>query len=218
MNREEVFQGIRQKIKSLWPEARVFDHHGMTEVGPVSFSVQEGDDTTLHILNEEYLAEVIDLNTFRQVEQGETGELILTALGRFDSPIIRYRTGDLVRRSIISKASTEVSNYDLASGILGRIDDMVTIRGAKIYPAAVDTVIRENPKILEYQVLVTKKKGMSELEIKVELDDRADGSKTIKDLQDNLKGQLNIRIPVVPVPSQTLPRFEMKAKRWIEAT
>ena len=206
---------IRQKIESLWPGANVLDHHGMTEVGPVSFSVQGDDNTTLHILNEEYIAEVIDPNSGKPVEPGKTGELILTALGRSDSPIIRYRTGDFVRRSKINKASIDLSNYHLEGGILGRIDDMVTIRGAKIYPAAVDAVIREHPEILEYQVSVTKKKGMSELEIKIELGDKENESIVVKNLQDNLKSQLNIRILVIPVTNQSLPRFEMKAKRWV---
>ena len=86
----------RERIESTWG-ARVLDHHGLTETGPISFECREAPGS-LHINEGEYIAEVIDLETGRRAGDGERGELVVTNLGRVDSPIIRYRTGDIVVR------------------------------------------------------------------------------------------------------------------------
>ena len=87
--------GVRSRIENLWPGARVFDHHGMTEIGPVTYEcpAQSG---VLHIIENTYLAEVIDANG-APVAEGEIGELVLTNLARDAMPLVRYRTGDLVK-------------------------------------------------------------------------------------------------------------------------
>ena len=51
----------------------------------------------LHVLETEYVVEVIDPATGEPVPPGTEGELVLTKFGRPGSPLIRYRTGDLVR-------------------------------------------------------------------------------------------------------------------------
>src|SRR5207249_104948 len=88
----------RALIESLWPGARVLDHHGMTEIGPVSYECPERKGV-LHIMEQAYFPEVIDPNSLETVGPGGTGELVLTNLGRLGSPLLRYRTGDIVRRA-----------------------------------------------------------------------------------------------------------------------
>jgi phenylacetate-CoA ligase len=82
----------RKRIESSWPKAKVFDHHGMTEVGPVSYQcpAQPG---TLHVLETAYLAEVIDPASGREVQPGEAGELVLTTLDRIGSPLLVWPLG-----------------------------------------------------------------------------------------------------------------------------
>ena len=50
-------------------------------------------------------------------------------------------------------------------GVLGRIDDMIVVRGVNIYPSAIDSVIREYDKITEYQVIIKEQRSMNELGI-----------------------------------------------------
>src|SRR5205807_10298010 len=85
----------RARIEETW-QARVFDHHGMTEVGPMSIECPDAPGG-LHILEGDYLTQVIDPVTGADIAPGETGELVVTTLGRLGSPVLRYRTGDLVR-------------------------------------------------------------------------------------------------------------------------
>ena len=123
----------RARIEEAWPGAKVFDHHGMTEVGPVTYQcpAQAG---VLHVLEGAYLPEIIDPETAEPVASGETGELVLTTLGRHGSPLIRYRTGDLVSAA---ESPCPCGHLDLAlqGGILGRADDMVVVRGVNVYPS-----------------------------------------------------------------------------------
>ena len=84
----------RARIESLWPEAHVFDHHGMTETGPVTYQLPD-EPNKLRVIQEAY-AEVLDPKSLKPINEGQTGELVLTTLGRTGSPLLRYRTGDLV--------------------------------------------------------------------------------------------------------------------------
>src|SRR5437588_10742484 len=83
----------RERIEQAWG-ARTYDHAGMTEVGAFGFacSQQQG----IHINEGEFIAEILDAQTGQRVQEGQTGELVLTNLGRWGSPVIRYQTGNLV--------------------------------------------------------------------------------------------------------------------------
>ncbi len=205
----------RSRIETLWHGAQLVDQHGMTEVGPVSFGCprQAG---VLHIIESAYLPEVIDPESGSAVGPGERGELVLTTLGRSASPLLRYRTGDLVERA--RETLCACGRYDLAltGGILGRTDDMVIVRGVNIFPSAIEETLRATPDIAEYRVQVRQTDGLHDLSIQVEpAQASSDPNALTARLQERLREVLSIRIPVSLVPPGTLPRFEMKARRWV---
>ena len=72
---------VRHRIESGWGGARVFDHHGMTEVGPVTYSDLH-DPQLLRVLHESYYTEVVEPESSLAVKYGQVGELVLTTLGR----------------------------------------------------------------------------------------------------------------------------------------
>jgi len=206
--------GTRTHIKNLWHGALVVDHHGMTEVGPVSYGcpVRPG---VLHVIESAYIAEVIDPETGRALGTGSTGELVLTNLGRTGSPLIRFRTGDLVQRAVGSVCACGTHELALEGGILGRTDDMVVVRGVNVYPSAVEDILRAGG-VAEYRVEVRAHRTLPELNILVELPrPNEDGKSLAHRLEAALSGALALRIPVSCVPGGTLPRFEMKAQRWV---
>jgi len=202
----------RDRIENLWRGARVFDHHGMTELGAVSFECPERP-CVLHIMEDAYLPEVIDPSSGVAVNPGEQGELVLTSLGRFGSPLLRYRTGDLVKSSAEPCACGR-ADLALAGGILGRTDDMVVVRGVNVYPSAIDEIIRRAGDVAEYRVHILKKGALTELELEIEPDPSVASKGSIaQKLERALHDALALRIGVRLTSS--LPRFEMKARRWI---
>ncbi|MGC2580420.1 MAG: AMP-binding protein [Terrimicrobiaceae bacterium] len=199
----------RAQIERLWPGARVFDHHGMTEVGPVSYECPE-QPGTLCVIEPSYIAEIVDPITGQPVGRGESGELLLTTLGRTASPLLRYQTGDVVKKAFVN------DTLAFEGGILGRSDDMVIVRGVNVYPTAVERIIREHANIAEYRVELRKAGAMDEIAITIE---PADGCAAPDELAANLESELKsafaLRVPVSIAAPGGLPRFEMKAKRWV---
>jgi phenylacetate-CoA ligase len=204
----------RARLESLWPGARIFDHHGMTEVGPVSYEcpVHPG---VLHIIETSYLAEVIDPATGREVEHGGTGELVLTTLGRIGSPMLRYRTGDLVKP--LSNGSCDCGRNDLAleGGILGRTDDMIIVRGVNIYPSAIEQIVSACASVTEFRVRVLSPNALAEIEVDVETISDADPNTVVQQLESEFERAFRLRVPVQVVPLNSLPRAETKAKRFV---
>lgn len=198
---------VRERIEAAW-QAKVVDHHGMTEIGPVTVSHETNADW-LRVLHYSYFAEVIDPETTEPIAAGEIGELVLTTLGRYGSPLLRYRTGDLVKP--VSMPGEDPAAFVLEGGIIGRADDMVVVRGVNIYPSAVEAVVRGCKGIGEYQVEVDQREALPELLVRVEAEDEA-----AQELEKALRQAFGLRIPVVGVEMGSLPVFEVKAKRWVE--
>jgi phenylacetate-CoA ligase len=208
----------RARIERLWPGALVFDHHGMTEVGPVTYQcpAQAG---SLHVLESAYLAEVFEPDSEQPVPPGETGELVLTTLDRIGSPLLRYRTGDLVKPRQRSVCACGRHDLALDGGILGRSDDMVVVRGVNVYPSLVEELVRAHPEVVEYRVQLDCRHAMPEMTLEVETAANIPGVLSLpRRLEQSFQTTLNLRVPVVLVPPGSLPRFEMKAQRWVRVT
>jgi phenylacetate-CoA ligase len=205
----------RQLIERRWG-ARVIDHHGLTEVGPVSFECWERPGG-LHVNEAEFIAEVIDAATGQPVADGTMGELVLTTLGRIACPVIRYRTGDLVVRRRGGCACGRTLAW-LEGGILARADDMVTVRGVNVYPAAIEAVLRHVPGIAEFRSTVSRDGALRALSIDIEIEPSAANAPTIAArAAAALRQALGLTVPVRVVDAGTLPRFEMKARRFVVA-
>jgi len=204
----------RSLIERLWPGARVVDHHGMTEIGPVSYECRARRGV-LHVMEAAYFPEVIDPTTLAPVARGGTGELVLTNLGRIGSPLLRYRTGDIVGTPAAAVCTCGSSELALEGGILGRADDMVVVRGVNLYPSAVENVVRSCGEIAEFRVETHVERALTEMSVQIEpaalcADEAALSHKVSAALQ----YAFGLRVAVSCVPAGTLPRFEAKARRW----
>jgi phenylacetate-CoA ligase len=203
----------RERIQQAWG-ARVIDHHGLTEVGPVSFECGAGPGS-LHLNECEFICEVLEPGSERPVPDGETGELVITNLGRVASPVIRYRTGDIVMR-LTEPCACGRTLARLAGGILARCDDMINVRGVNIYPAAIEDVMRRFDEVVEYRATVTAPSPLRSLSIEVELGPRAKEGGVVTDaVRSALRQALGLTAAVQLVRTGTLPRSEMKAHRFV---
>jgi phenylacetate-CoA ligase len=204
----------RSHIEQAWAGARVVDHHGMTEIGPVTYECSRRRGV-LHVMEESYIPEVIDRKTLEPVGTGGSGELVLTNLGRTGSPILRYRTGDIVQRARQSACECGSTEMALEGGILGRVDDMVVVRGVNLYPSAVEQVVRSAGGINEFRVEIRQEKSLTEMSIFIEPANGADGAALSHRVATLLQYAFGLRIDVSPAGAGTLPRFEAKSKRWV---
>ncbi|MFM8173127.1 MAG: phenylacetate--CoA ligase family protein [Pirellulaceae bacterium] len=221
-------QAVRRMLESSW-DAKVIDHAGATELGPWGFGDSQG--AGLRVIETEFFAEFLPWApavTKGSAEDGgiersdgdltgiplaspdalylpsPTHELVLTPLGRFGSPLIRYRTGDLVRPVFEAEGLVR-----LEGGILGRRDAMWVIRGVNIYPGSVETILRSECGVNEFQVRAVRRGSLDQLEIDVE-----PGSISPPQIAQILHARLALRVDVREVAEGSLPRSEGKAKRF----
>ena len=198
--------GIRGQIETSW-NAKVVDHSGASEIGPWGFDAGEG--LGLFVNESEFIAEFFSLDSHKPASEGELSELVLTSLGRFGCPVVRYRTGDLVRPRWDHEHRTNF--VLLEGGVLGRVDDMMIVRGVNIYPSSIEAILREFSEVLEYQLTVFKSGSMDELTIKVECPEQL-----VNTISQELYKRLGLRVDVQYAMPQTLPRFDAKGKRFID--
>jgi phenylacetate-CoA ligase len=201
----------KARIEKAWG-AKCFDHAGASEVGAHSFEceVQPGG---IHLIESEFIAEVIDAQTGKEVPVGEVGELVITNLGRPGFPVIRYRTGDLVRLNE-SPCACGRTFARFEGGLLGRSDDMVTIRGVNVYPTAIENVIRQVSAVEEFRVMVTKHHEMQQLEVQIEVERGKDGEQVRASVEQAIYYAFSLRAIVDVAEPGTLVRHEMKSARF----
>ncbi len=198
---------VRNQIETAW-DARVLDHSGATEIGPWGYGTLEGGG--LYVNEAEFLAEFINYETGVPAAEGELSELVLTTLGRAGNPVIRYRTGDLVRPRW-SAQDENIRFVFLEGGVLGRVDDMLIIRGVNILPSSVEQVIRSFPEVAEYRITAQREGALDRLKVEVE-----DHQQSPDRIAAELQLRLGLKIEVAAVPIGTLPRFEGKAERFFD--
>lgn len=208
----------RARIEQSWG-ARVVDHWGMTELGP--FGVAAADTPhDLTLLETEGIAEILQVDRDEPAPPGELGELTVTGFARLDCPVFRYRTGDLVRAAL-EPAPSGRCLLRLAGGILGRVDDMLIIRGNNVFPSSIEAVVREFTDVAEYRIVVARQREMTHLRLEFEPDSSLHEQQIAEIgqlLSRSIKDRLNFQAEVVPVPPGSLPRFEMKAQRVVHET
>jgi phenylacetate-CoA ligase len=185
--------------------AACFDHTGMTELGPTGHSCSQRDG--IHLVESEFIFEVLDAGG----HAADAGELVATNLGRWGMPLIRYRTGDSVALSR-EPCSCGSPYMKLVGGILGRVDDMFTVRGVNLYPSQVEDIVRRHKQVIEFVIERRRIRQMDEVALVVEID----GSDTSTErLEADLRQALGVRLECRVVPGGTLPRSELKAKRML---
>jgi phenylacetate-CoA ligase len=199
-------RAVRERIEAAF-DAAVYDHAGATEVGPWGFA--DAPRTGLHVAETEFIAEFVELNSGTPAAEGELAELVLTTLGRTGAPVIRYRTGDLVRPTWPREGRCRF--VLLEGGVLGRTDDMMIIRGVNVFPSSIEAILHGFPDVQEYR-LTARRRGETDV-LEIDVEDRLGEPTRISRV---LQLRLGLKVEVRSVPIGTLPRFESKARRFVD--
>jgi phenylacetate-CoA ligase len=192
----------------------------MSEIGTIMLFECNHHPGGMHIIEDNFIEEVVDPATGEPLGFGEEGERIVTSFGRGFMPLIRYKTGDLVRR-VPHTTCTCGRCFDVyQGGILGRVDDMKLIRGVNVYPSSVEAIIREFPAVDEFQILCTRERGhYDEVTVRCELRQGLEAEWGLLQPQIDralADGHGGLRFNVVQAGPGELPRFELKARRLID--
>ena len=153
---------------------------------------------------------------------GEKGELVITALRREGTPLLRYRTRDItfLMREPCACGRTTVRIHRL----LGRTDDLMIIRGVNCFPSQIENVLmRIEGTQPHYQIVIDRgATHLDEIEVQVEVEeaifsDLTSGMESLrKRIHDELKSELGISAHIKLVEPRSIPRSEGKAKRIID--
>lgn len=206
----EAFSESMKKRISEGLGIEVFDIYGMTETGGVGTLGQDCPaHDGLHVWEDQYLLEVVDPITGEAVADGETGELVVTALTREALPVIRFRTADLTR--VISRERCECGRTHLRiAPITGRIDDMIIVKGVNFFPKHVEQTLMGIKGVgSNYQIIVEEVDGVKDVRVNVEAEPGVTGFMVEKALKEALG--FSPRGDVYPIGG--LPRTEGKAQR-----
>ena len=206
-------------IEEQWG-AKAADTAGMTELGTIMMFECDHQPGGAHLIEDHYLEEVIDPETDEPLGYGELGERVVTSFGRGFIPVLRYRTRDLVCRVPASTCSCGRGFDVYEGGIRGRVDDMKVVRGTNVYPRAIEEIVRRAVAGLEeFQIRLYTVDGIrDEIEVIVEPggEDVAAGG-TLQELARQLaEAHEGLRIDVRVAEPNSLPRFELKAKRLLD--
>jgi phenylacetate-CoA ligase len=204
----------RKRIEGAWG-AKAYDTVGQSEVGHYGFECVH--QCGVHIIESEYFVEVLEEGSDRPTREGESGELVITALGRVGTPAVRYRTGDLVRlaHQVCICGRTFVR---MEGGLLSRADEMVTVRGVNVFPGAIENLVMGFPEVYDFRARVVEEKGMRELVLRLELTPEGHaggaGDTLGERVVDELRRQLSLSSQVEVLPPGAIPRTPGKAYRF----
>jgi len=219
----------RQATKRLLEDGwgiKAIDGGNTAEVHPLT-NIECEERRGMHAYLDVDYTEIVGVDDpHTQVAMGEPGAVIYTHLDRESQPMIRFWAGDLSRMT--DEPCPCGRTYPrLPDGIIGRLDDLLIIRGAKIYPSAVQEALFEvTGHGREFRVVLSRRAGLDEATIQVEDSGTEDAATTgsagdrrveFRDrLAHHLRRRLGLRFGVEVVPPNSLPRFEAKARRVVD--
>lgn len=223
--------GTKEVLTTGWGAA-VHDSGSTSEMYPFNTNVTAVPDDGVLLINDEVFSEIVDRDDPNvPVPHGTRGGIVYTHLWRESQPMIRFWCGDETYMLHDAPTSCGRTYPRLPEGIIGRLDDMLVIRGANIYPSAVETVLRRVEGLgPEFEILVDRKGAMDEMAVRVELtDEMAEGlaglsaegaeerrSAIARTAGEQLKRELQIRVPVELLEPGTLPATVFKARRVVD--
>lgn len=205
----------RSAIESAWG-AKVYEYYGASETGAMGQGCQV--QGRMHTFEQDLFSLVLD-DRGVPVSDGQVGEHVVTSFAMLTQPIIKYKTHDLVQIHYGGCECGRTWKY-LQGGVLGRTDNMITIKGVNVFPAAVEALLGEVPGTSEhFEMHVWREKGLDELLVRVEASRELGGSsygETEAQAREVLRHRVRVRIPVEVLPPGSLPRYELKARRFFD--
>ena len=219
---EPTSEAMRAEIEKHW-RLKATVNYGLTEVVGPGIAGECKFKGGMHILEDVYYPEIINPKTGAVLPEGETGELVLTPLGKEGFPVLRYRTGDITR--LISAPCQCGRTLRRIDYITGRSDDMIIIKGVNIFPSQIEEVLAGFKEVSPHYriVLYQQNEFTKEMEIQVELnpEEFSGRYRELETLEERMRRSLRSTLSLQPkiklLEPKSLERSVGKTKRVITA-
>ena len=168
---------------------KAVDIYGLSEVmGPgVACECWQARDG-LHIMEDHFLAEIVDPDSGDPLPDGAWGELVFTTLTKEALPLIRYRTGDI--SAIINEPCVCGRTLRRMARLRGRYDDMLILHGVNVYPSEIEATLLGFQEVAPFYQIVLEWDGRAEtIEVQAEMTAAYSAEAAEPDI-DMLRGQI----------------------------
>lgn len=202
---------------------KAYDIYGLSEITGPGVSMCCGDSYGLHVMEDFFYPEIIDIDTLEPLGDNEKGELVFTTLRKEGIPMIRYRTRDI---SMLNHDTCKECGRTLVrmARVAGRSDDMLIIRGVNVFPSQIETVLMNIPEVVgsHYRIVVDRGNNLDTIEVQVEISEKiiSDEVKDIErikqKIQHDMNSMLGVSAKITLVSPNTLPLSEGKTARVID--
>jgi phenylacetate-CoA ligase len=222
--------GTKQALTDGWG-ASVHDCASTSEMYPFMTNVESEAHEGMLVYTDEVFTEVVDRDDPNvPVPYGTEGAVVYTHLWRESQPMIRFWPGDATVM-IDDPPSCGRTYPRLPRGIIGRLDDMLIVRGVNVYPSTVETALRRTPGLgPEFQIVVQRRQALDEMTVRAELADGLvrelaaasprDGEErraaVAREAEHHLRALTGLRVPVELLEPRTLPETVFKARRVVD--
>ncbi len=212
--------GIRRTLEEGWG-IQVRDCATTSEMTPWATNAECEAGGGVHVIQDEVWTEIVDKeDSARIVPEGESGGVVYTHLRRDSQPMIRFWSGD-ESRMVLEPCACGRTYPKLPDGVYGRLDDMLLIRGANVYPSQVQRSLLQVPGTgVEFKIILERESTLDQATVEVEVDPSLGGSTDpavradlAERVRRRLKNDTNITFDIRVVDHNTLERALSKAKR-----
>ncbi|NQV57925.1 MAG: AMP-binding protein [Rhodospirillales bacterium] len=205
----------RQRLEDLWG-ARLVEFYGCTEVAPHcgGYSCPQSDQgpgpVTSHLMEDIQIWELVDADSKERVPEGQRGLTVCTSLNSESSAQLRFLVGDYATYTT-QPCECGRTHVRAVGAFSGRADDLINIRGIKMYPVQLEEAVRAVPGIGdEYEIVLSRDKdGMDIMTARVEHIDASVADQVMNEIRSHCE----IRADVEVLVPDTLPKTEFKARR-----
>jgi phenylacetate-CoA ligase len=177
---------------------KVRQAYGTAEVGAIAYECEEGSG--MHF-DPSVLLEILDPKTAEPVKPGEPGEVIVTVINPINT-LLRFATGDL--SSAVYDECPCGRKSPRLTGILGRVDQVIKVRGLFVHPGQLSEVMSKITEVDRFRGVITRERAMDDLTVEVE-SSQSLAANTLQSFAKKLKDVLKLSLAVVQVEPGTIP-------------
>lgn len=221
MGSEGCTNEMRDKLEEVWG-LFVTDNYGMSELTGPGVSGECIYRCGLHIAEDHYIPEIISSQTLEVLDDpSQEGELVFTTLSKEAFPLLRYRTKDIssLNYDVCECGRTHVR----MKKVTARADDMLKVKGVNVFPSQIESILVKTPHISpNYQLVITTKNYMDNIEVRVELTDASllekysELENLERSIRQNIKTVLGIDVKLTLLQPKSIERTAGKAKRIVD--